>query len=137
MIAVDTSALLAVALDEPEADDCEKILKGDPRLLISAATIAEALIVAGRRNVANGVLALLAGLPFEVAHVTDASARRAAAAYERWGKGVHAAALNYGDCFAYELAMQNSCKLLYIGNDFARTDVSSALPKPVRTPRSP
>ena len=130
MIAVDTSALLAVAPDEPEADDCEKILKQESRLVISAATVAEALIVAGRRNVAKGVQMLLDELPFEIIDVTNASAHRAAAAYERWGKGAHPAGLNYGDCFAYEVALRYSCELLYIGGDFSKTDIQSALEWP-------
>ncbi len=130
MIAVDTSALLAIALDEPEADDCEKILKSEIRLLISAVTVAEALIVASRRDVAKGLSALLENLPFEVVNVTDVTARRAAAAYQRWGKGVHPAGLNCGDCFAYDLAMHHSCALLYVGNDFVNTDVVSALARP-------
>jgi ribonuclease VapC len=49
-------------------------------------------------------------------------------AYARWGKGVHPAALNLGDCFAYALATELRCPLLYLGEDFARTDIRSALP---------
>jgi ribonuclease VapC len=59
--------------------------------------------------------------------VTPASARRIASAYERWGKGIAAAGLNFGDCFAYEVAKEHDCPLLYIGDDFARTDVKRAL----------
>ena len=70
---------------------------------------------------------LIEGMGASVIAVTSASARRAAEAYDRWGKGVHPAGLNFGDCFAYELAKQSACRLLFIGNDFARTDVESAL----------
>ncbi|WIJ25900.1 type II toxin-antitoxin system VapC family toxin [Devosia sp. RR2S18] len=127
MITVDTSALLAIVFDEPEAEVCMTVLEGADRLLISAGTAAEVLIVAGRRNVAEEVAALLEGLGFETVSVTAASARRIAAAYQRWGKGVHPAGLNYGDCFAYDLAISHSCALLFVGDDFSQTDVQSAL----------
>lgn len=70
---------------------------------------------------------LIAGLGFESVNVTSASARRSAQAYERWGKGVHPAALNFGDCFAYALAKEHGCRLLYVGEDFKRTDIENAL----------
>ena len=54
---------------------------------------------------------LIDGLGFEVVNVTSASARRIAQAYEQWGKGVHPAALNFGDCFAYEVAKEHGWKL--------------------------
>ncbi|HEY0032470.1 MAG TPA: type II toxin-antitoxin system VapC family toxin [Devosia sp.] len=127
MIAVDTSALLAIVFDEPEAEACISVLEGADKLLISAGTIAELLIVGEQRNVGGEVSALLAGLGFEIMSVTAASARRIAAAYERWGKGVHPAGLNYGDCFAYELATSSRCPLLFVGDDFSQTDVRSAL----------
>jgi ribonuclease VapC len=128
MIAVDTSALMAILLDEPEADACEAFLGEEDRLLISAGTVAEALIVAGRRNVAEEMTRLLEGLGFEIISVTPASARRIAAAYEQWGNGLHPAALNFGDCFAYEVAKEYDCPLLFVGEDFARTDLAAALP---------
>jgi ribonuclease VapC len=127
MIAVDTSALMAIVFNEPEADACIAVLEAADDLMISAGTVAEALIVAARRNVGEEVGRLIDGLGFEVASVTPASARRIAAAYERWGKGVHPAALNFGDCFAYELAKEHGCRLLYVGEDFAQTDVESVL----------
>jgi ribonuclease VapC len=58
-----------------------------------------------------------------VVSVTPAAARRVAAAYERWGKGMHPAGLNFGDCFAYEVAKEHGCRLLYVGEDFGCTDV--------------
>jgi ribonuclease VapC len=127
MIAVDTSALMAIVLNEPEADACAAALEAEDRLLMSAGTVAEALIVAGRRNVGEEMDQLIEGLGFEFVSVTLASARRIAEAYETWGKGVHPAALNFGDCFAYEVAKEHGCRLLYVGQDFARTDVESAL----------
>jgi ribonuclease VapC len=127
MIAVDTSALMAILLSEPEADACAAALEAEPHVLISAGTMAEALIVAGRLNVRDEMQTLIEELAFEVASVTPAAARRIAAAYERWGKGVHPAGLNFGDCFAYEAAKEHACPLLYVGNDFSQTDIASAL----------
>jgi ribonuclease VapC len=127
MIAVDTSALMAIVLNEPEADACIAALASEDDLLISAGTVAEALIVSTRRNVGEELASLIDGLGFEIVTVTPASARRIAQAYERWGKGVNTAALNFGDCFAYEVAKEHGCRLLYVGDDFSRTDVESAL----------
>ena len=73
---------------------------------------------------------LIEGLGLEIASVTLAAARRIADAYDRWGKGVHPAALNFGDCFAYEVAKEHSCGLLYVGEDFARTDLEAILQRP-------
>jgi ribonuclease VapC len=123
MIAVDTSALMAIVLGEAEADACIAALEIEDDILISAATIAEALIVAARRNVGDEMAKLIDGLGFNAVAVTPAAARRVALAYARWGKGVHAAGLNFGDCFAYELAREHDCPLLYVGGNFAKTDV--------------
>jgi ribonuclease VapC len=127
MIAVDTSALLATLLEEPEGPSCIRALEAEPELLISAGTLAEALIVANRRGIGEGIRKLLSGLPFQIAPVTPAEARRVADAYRRWGKGFHEAKLNFGDCFAYALAKERNCPLLYVGNDFSQTDIVSAL----------
>lgn len=126
MIAVDTSALMAIVLDEPQGEACMTAIERADRLLISAGTVAEALIVAARRNVGEEVGALIAGLGFEIVSVTAASARRVADVYGRWGRGVHPASLNYWDCFSYEVASEHDCSLLYVGEDFAQTDVRSA-----------
>jgi ribonuclease VapC len=104
MIAVDTSALMAIVLGEPEADSCIGALQAEGDLLISAGTVAEALIVSARRHVGEEMARLIDGLGFEMVSLTPASARRVARAYATWGKGVHPAALNFGDCFAYEVA---------------------------------
>lgn len=123
MIAVDTSALMAIALDEAEAAACIAALEAEDEILISAATLAESLIVAVHRNVGEGMASMIEGLGFNVVPVTSASARRVAAAYARWGRGYHRAGLNFGDCFAYDVAKVNDCPLLYVGGDFARTDI--------------
>jgi ribonuclease VapC len=127
MSAVDTSALMAILLNESEADACAATLEAEHDLLISAGTVAEALIVAARRKIGEEMERLIEEFGFDVVSVTLASARRIAQAYEKWGKGVHPAALNFGDCFAYEVAKENGCRLLYVGEDFSQTDVESAL----------
>jgi ribonuclease VapC len=127
MIAVDTSALMAIVLNDPEADACIAAIESEDDLLISAGTVAEVLIVSARRNVGEELARLIDGLGFEIVTVTAASARRIAQAYARWGKGANSAALNFGDCFAYEVAKEHGCRLLYIGDDFSRTDVEGVL----------
>lgn len=114
---------MAIVLDEPEAARCVAVLEAEDTLLISCGTVAGALIVAGRRNVREEMERLIDGLGFEVVSVSAADARRIAHAFGRWGKGVHPASLNFGDCFAYAVAMQYGCRLLYVGNGFGRTDV--------------
>lgn len=127
MIAVDTSAIMAIALKEPAADACIAALEAEDRILVSAGTMAEALIVSGRRNVQDQVLRFLDDLGIEITPVTPAVARRMAEAYARWGKGLHPAGLNFGDCFAYEVAKEHRCPLLYVGEGFSLTDVDRAL----------
>jgi ribonuclease VapC len=127
MIAVDTSALMAIVLGEAQSDACIAALEVETGLLISAGTVAEALIVAARRNVLAETASLIDGLGFEVVTITLASARRIAEAYRRWGKGIHPAGLNLGDCFSYEVAKAHSCRLLFVGDDFSNTDVERVL----------
>ncbi len=127
MIAVDTSALMAIVLNEAEADACAAALEAEDDLLISAGTVAEVLVVAARRNVGEEMERLIDGLGFETVSLTSASARRIAQAYATWNKGVHPAALNFGDCFAYEVAKEHACRLLYVGDDFAQTDIDGVL----------
>lgn len=127
MIAVDTSALMAILLNEPTADACAAALETEGRLLISAGTVTEALVVSGCRGVRQDMERLIEELGFEIVSVTPAAARRVGEAYASWGKGIHPAALNFGDCFAYATANEYGCKLLYVGEDFARTDVERFL----------
>ena len=128
MIVADTSALMAVLLDEPEASFCIDMLEAESEVLVSAATLAESLIVAGRRNVGAEMAALIDELGMTIEPVSAADARRVALAYARWGRGVHPAGLNFGDCFAYALATARGVPLLYVGDDFARTDAIAARP---------
>lgn len=127
MIVVDTSALMALALDEPTAERCSLALENSDGLLISAATAVEAMIAASRRGVSREMSILLNDLEIEIVPLSSADAYRVADAYHRWGKGFHPAGLNFGDCFAYALARERGYPLLFIGDDFAQTDLISAL----------
>jgi len=126
VIAVDTSALMAVLLREPEAGACIMALDAADDIVISAATLAEALVVSHLRSTGPEMEQLIEALGCEIAPVTEAFAQRVTRAYLRWGKGVHPAGLNFGDCFAYALAEERACPLLYVGEDFSRTDVVAA-----------
>ncbi len=126
MIVVDTSALMAVLLDEPDATRCITAMAGEARLAISAGTLAEAMIVAGRRGAGMALGQLVARLKPEVFPVTAGDARLVGEAYGKWGKGVHPAGLNFGDCFAYALAKATGGGLLFVGEDFSKTDVVAA-----------
>ena len=127
MITVDTSALMAIILREPEAEACTAVLEAESEVLISAGTIAEAFIVAHGHDVLPQMTALIEELGFKIEPVTASMARRVSQAYAQWGKGVHPARLNFGDCFAYATAKEHACPLLYIGKDFAQTDLASAI----------
>lgn len=127
MIVVDTSALMALLLSEPGGDAIAEVLAGEEQLVISAGTLAEALIVAGRRGLSEEMEMLLSGVGIEVDNLSASDARAVAAAHSVWGKGVHPAGLNFGDCFAYVCAKFHEAPLLFVGDDFSRTDVSSAL----------
>lgn len=105
---------------------CEPILMNNP-LIISAATLTETLIVGSRKRITSSLETVLSLLDLTVEPVTGEFAHRAATAYDRWGKGVHRAALNYGDCFSYAVAEMHGCPLLFVGDDFSQTDVRSAL----------
>jgi ribonuclease VapC len=127
LIVVDSSALMAVVADEPEAQNCLNMLYRGAPPVISAATMAEALIVADRRNVGGRMRTLIGQFGFIVDPVDHHMAELTVAAYALWGKGVHPAALNYADCFAYAAAKHYGAPLLFIGGDFAKTDIVSAL----------
>ena len=130
MIAVDTSALIAILANEPQAPSCRKIFESEELILVSAGTVLEALIVAARRGMSNQMSTILSAITVKIVDVTLARAELAASAYRSWGKNFHAASLNFGDCFSYATAREFDCPLLFIGNDFSRTDIVSAIPPP-------
>ncbi len=126
---VDTSALVAVILGEPEAETCLATMARADSLGLSAATLTEALIVVEARQgreAAADLVALLAELEADVVSLDEAQAEAAASAWRRFGKGRHPAALNLGDTFSYALAASRGEPLLFKGRDFAATDVSQA-----------
>ena len=127
MIVVDTSALIAVVREEPLGPACLEAIHHDPEALISAGTVAETLIVGSGRGYRFLLQGLIEDFALRIEPVTPTSAQRIGEIYYRWGRGMHAANLNFGDCFAYELAERYGCPLLYIGDDFAKTPIASAL----------
>ena len=127
MIVVDTSAMMAILLNEPESSVMSDCLAASQRVLICAGTLAEALIVAERRNLQDELIRILDGLGIEVINLTPQAAKRVAQTYALWGKGLHPAGLNFGDCFAYVMAKDQQCPLLYVGEDFSKTDIVKAV----------
>lgn len=127
---LDTSALLAVLFDEADAERFRLAIELDETRLVSAATLLETTIVAEARKGEPGGRELellvhkaaITTVPVDADQVAEA--RRA---WRRFGKGRHAANLNYGDLFAYALARTAGEPLLFKGDDFARTDVARVL----------
>ncbi|EUB97038.1 UPF0129 protein [Rhizobium sp. CF080] len=127
MIVVDTSALIAIVKNEIGAFDCQEVLTRESKVLLNAATLTEALIVARGQKCLPGLTNLIDRLPITIIELDAVRAERAAVAYALFGKGFHKASLNFGDCFAYATAKEFNCPLLYVGDDFAKTDVVSAI----------
>ena len=127
---LDTSALLALLLDEPEAEEFRAAVEEDATRLVSAATLLEtALVIEARKGEPGGreldaliQKADVVVVPVDAEHISEA--RRA---YRRFGKGRHAAGLNFGDVFAYALARTSGEALLFRGDDFAKTDVGRVI----------
>jgi ribonuclease VapC len=128
---VDTSALIAILRDEPEAAACAEAIEAAPHCRISAANFVEAAIVIdGSRDPVGSRrfddLVKEAKLVIEA--VTEMQARIAREAYRDFGRGSgHPARLNFGDCFAYALARATGEPLLFKGDDFSHTDIVPAL----------
>jgi ribonuclease VapC len=126
VIVVDTSALIAILRREPEGAACRAALAAADSVVMSAASFAEALIVAHRRGMGDDLLELLDLYAIRIVPLDAAGARRVGEAHVRWGRGAGTAGLNMGDCFAYAAATALGAPLLYVGDDFARTDVRAA-----------
>jgi ribonuclease VapC len=128
---VDTSAVMAVLLQEADAEAYARAMQDLAPLVLSAGTLVELGVVALRRGgeaLANDLHALIEEADVEVVPVSGSDARMAIDAYARYGKGVgRPLCLNYGDCFAYALARNRDEPLLFKGDDFARTDLTPAL----------
>ena len=123
MIVVDTSALMAVLLDEPHSKMILEDMVVADQILMSAATLAEALIVANSRNIGSEMQSLIEELAIEIVPVTAQVAKQVAQVYTQWGKGIHPAGLNFCDCFSYQAAKELDCRLVFVGNDFSKTDL--------------
>ncbi len=126
-LVVDTSALIAICLDEPDAALMRQTMAKCIELWISAPSMLELGIVGLQRGVASESLALLQLLDIKVAAFDESLAKEAITAFERFGKGRHKAALNFGDCCSYALAQSRDLPLLFKGADFLHTDVRVAL----------
>ncbi len=129
---IDTSALLAILRDEPDAALYAEAIQVVESRRLSAVSFVEAAVVVdgGRDPVASrGFDELLQEAQIIVTPITEAQARIARDAYRDFGRGSgHPAKLNFGDCFAYALAKATGEPLLFKGKDFVHTDVKRALP---------
>jgi ribonuclease VapC len=129
-VIIDTSAIMAILRDEPDAPQLGEALTQAASVSISAATLVEACMVTeGRAGppVRDRLERLLAAGRVEVVPFTAEHAAVAADGWRRFGKGRHPAALNLGDCFAYALAKARGEPLLFKGDDFSKTDIKAAL----------
>ena len=121
---VDSSALIALILQEPGHQKIGRVLRAEDKLHMSAATWVELGVVADRRlSEANQRRfdAMIDGLGIVLVPLSAVQARRARQAHRRYGPG--SARLNMGDCFSYALAIELDEPLLFVGDDFAHTDV--------------
>jgi ribonuclease VapC len=129
---IDTSAVLALFLNEPDAPRLELAIESDSNRLISAASVLEAAIVLGARFGDAGERELdlfLHKAKVQVAVVTEEQVEVGRLAYRRYGRGRHTAGLNFGDCFSYALSKTSGEALLFKGADFLQTDIEAvALP---------
>ena len=126
---LDSSALIAILFAEPGyLGLVDRILESD-HVRVGAPTLVEtSLVFAGRRGTrgAESVEGLIAELGVSVVPFGELESRLAVDAFRRFGRGRHAAALNFGDCLAYATAQAARDTLLFVGDDFARTDVAPA-----------
>jgi ribonuclease VapC len=134
MIAVDTSAIVAIALNEPEREVFRQAIMQARKALISTASVIEVkMVLYSRRGPRAVVLAEdMLRLPmFEITPPGPADLDAAFAAFVAFGKGsTHPAALNFGDLFSYALAKVRNLPLLFKGNDFSETDIRPAVAAP-------
>jgi ribonuclease VapC len=128
---VDTSALFAVLLREPDSHIYAEAIEAEAHPRIAAATLVEAGAVALGRGgflLLQELELLILESEFEIISFSAQHAQIATEAYRRYGRGIgNPACLNMGDCFSYALARALDQPLLYKGDDFARTDIRSAL----------
>ena len=130
---VDSSALLALVFAEPTAGRIEEAMAGADLLGIGAPTLTEtAVVLASRMGAESEALLsrLVEGLDLVIVPFTAAHGRAAREAFLRFGRGRHPAALSFGDCLTYAIARLASQPLLFVGDDFSKTDLEAALESP-------
>jgi ribonuclease VapC len=127
IIAVDASALVAIALGEPEALAIDACLNAASAAYITPVNVIEAGLALVLRNGRFTRNQFGEWLDAQQLEERDVSGHSALSIYLTYGRGVHRAGLNLGDCFAYALAAQLDAPLLYSGHDFVHTDVRPAL----------
>jgi len=126
---LDTSALLAVLLREPEAEKFASAIENAPVVRLSAASYLEAAIFVDRNGdeIRRAMLdTFLAEFTIRIEAVAAEHALLARHAFVLFGKGRHRAGLNFGDCFSYALARACREPLLFKGEDFVHTDLEAA-----------
>jgi len=127
---IDTSALIAILLNEAETEAFAKAIAADPKRLISAFNLLEAaIVIEAKKGEAGGIELdlLLHRARIETVAISAEQVELARTAYRVYGKGNHPAGLNIGDCCAYALAKYSGEPLLFKDGDFALTDIPSAL----------
>jgi ribonuclease VapC len=132
VIAIDTSAMVAVLKGEAEAEAFVEIMVEAERCFLSAVGLFETsmlIIGRGRPELADGLDAFVEQRAIEIVSYDRELAHESRAAFIRFGKGRHPARLNFGDCVSYALAQVRGLPLLYKGENFAKTDVVSAARK--------
>ena len=130
MMAADTSAIMAVLMDEDEGPLFHSVMRNDGEVLVSTATAVELMIVAMGKGEAiyRAAIQFLERSFIRLVPLDVEQLWLAAAAHRRYGKGRrHPAQLNFGDTFAYALASSRGLPLLYKGNDFVHTDIPSVV----------
>jgi ribonuclease VapC len=129
-VVIDTSAMIALLLNEANAVSIAQAIESGSLRLLSAANFLEASIVIESRKGETGgreLDLLLYRAAIEVVAVDQDQAEVARLAWRRFGKGRHPAGLNYGDCFAYALAKTRRLPLLFQGDDFSQTDIEAVV----------
>ena len=128
MNVVDTSAIVAVLLAEPDSEEIERKLVSSPCVMSAATRVELGIVIEAKTGAAGTQLLdeLLARIEIKIEPVDAGLAEEAIVCWRRFGKGRHPAGLNYGDTFSYALARRLGQPLLFVGDDFSQTDVQAA-----------